>query len=142
MVAQGKMLLPMGAESLPGIFHLDVENKKAWMDVSVTLNEGEDALSSWIVLDWNGNSGESSSLGYIGNEMGCFKLQHEPDFKVQVGASTLSEGIQLTSHERRLEHTSLDDLPEGLGISLLGQSFLRTIEPVRIEGDKMILGGS
>ena len=33
-------------------------------------------------------------------------------------------------------------VPEGLGISLLGQSFLQTIEPVRIEGDKMILGES
>lgn len=32
-------------------------------------------------------------------------------------------------------------IPEGLGISLLGQSFLSTVNPVRIEGDRMVLGG-
>ena len=40
------------------------------------------------------------------------------------------------------EATNVDAVivPEGLGISLLGQSFLQTIEPVRIEGERMILG--
>ena len=32
-------------------------------------------------------------------------------------------------------------IPEGLPVSLLGQSFLETIEPVRIEKDRMVLGG-
>lgn len=32
-------------------------------------------------------------------------------------------------------------IPEGLPISLLGQSFLRTVEPLRIEQDRMMLGG-
>lgn len=43
----------------------------------------------------------------------------------------------------RFEARNVDAVivPDGLGISLLGQSFLRTIEPVRIEGDRMILGG-
>ena len=31
-------------------------------------------------------------------------------------------------------------VPEGLGVSLLGQSFLSTIHPVRIEHDRMVLG--
>ncbi|MBX7494982.1 TIGR02281 family clan AA aspartic protease [Qipengyuania sp. 6B39] len=31
-------------------------------------------------------------------------------------------------------------VPEGLDVSLLGQSFLQTIEPVRIEGERMVLG--
>lgn len=32
-------------------------------------------------------------------------------------------------------------VPEGLPVSLLGQNFLRQIEPVQIEGDRMVLGG-
>ena len=47
--------------------------------------------------------------------------------------------VELGGH--RAENIEAIIVPEGLGISLLGQSFLRTIEPVRIEGDKMILGG-
>ena len=47
--------------------------------------------------------------------------------------------VELGGH--RAENVEAIIVPEGLGISLLGQSFLRTIEPVRIEGDKMILGG-
>lgn len=31
-------------------------------------------------------------------------------------------------------------IPEGLPVSLLGQSFLSTVDPLRIEGDRMILG--
>ena len=31
-------------------------------------------------------------------------------------------------------------VPEGLDTSLLGQSYLSTVQPVRIEHDKMVLG--
>ena len=55
------------------------------------------------------------------------------------GVFTRLDQVTLGGHEA----SDIDAIivPEGLGISLLGQSFLRTIEPVRIEGDKMILGG-
>lgn len=46
--------------------------------------------------------------------------------------------VQLGRHEAQNVEAII--VPEGLGVSLLGQSFLRTIEPVRIEGDRMILG--
>ncbi|MEZ5680617.1 MAG: TIGR02281 family clan AA aspartic protease [Erythrobacter sp.] len=49
------------------------------------------------------------------------------------------DSVELGGH--RADNVDAIIVPEGLGISLLGQSFLRTIEPVRIEGDQMILGG-
>lgn len=49
------------------------------------------------------------------------------------------DSVELGGH--RADNVEAIIVPHGLGISLLGQSFLRTIEPVRIEGDQMILGG-
>lgn len=46
--------------------------------------------------------------------------------------------LRLGAHEAR--DVSAVVIPEGLPVSLLGQSFLRTIEPVRIEKDVMVLG--
>ncbi|MGI8943278.1 MAG: retropepsin-like aspartic protease family protein, partial [Qipengyuania sp.] len=46
--------------------------------------------------------------------------------------------VALGGHEVRGLNAII--VPEGLGISLLGQNFLSTIDPVRIEGDRMILG--
>ncbi len=66
---------------------------------------------------------------------------------VAQGASGPVQGVR-----KRLDSVALDGhevrgleaiiVPEGLGISLLGQSFLSTISPVRIEDDRMILGDS
>ena len=65
---------------------------------------------------------------------------------VAQGASGPIRGVALTldrvalgSHEARNVEAVI--IPEGLPISLLGQSFLATIEPVRIEKDRMLLGG-
>lgn len=55
------------------------------------------------------------------------------------GVFTRLDHVALGRHEANNVDAII--VPEGLGISLLGQSFLRTIEPVRIEGDRMILGG-
>lgn len=62
------------------------------------------------------------------------------------GASGMVYGVHVT-----LDHVELGDLearnvsavvvPEGLGISLLGQSFLSQIERVEMESDRMVLGG-
>lgn len=67
--------------------------------------------------------------------------------EVASGASGPVYGVYVRLDHVELGRHQVDNVeaiivPEGLGISLLGQSFLRTIEPVRIEGDKMILGGS
>ena len=61
------------------------------------------------------------------------------------GASGPVFGVALT-----LDHISLNGhkannvsaiiVPEGLDTSLLGQSYLSTVQPVRIEHDKMVLG--
>jgi aspartyl protease family protein len=62
------------------------------------------------------------------------------------GANGLVYGVPVT-----LGHVSIGDLeardveamivPEGLDISLLGQSFLQKIEHVEMQGDRMVLGG-
>jgi aspartyl protease family protein len=62
------------------------------------------------------------------------------------GASGAVYGVPVTID--RLQLGSLEAqgveaivVPEGLGVSLLGQSFLSKIDQVRIDGDRMILGG-
>lgn len=55
------------------------------------------------------------------------------------GVALKLERVTLGGHEARDVEAII--VPEGLPISLLGQSFLATIEPVRIEKDRMVLGG-
>lgn len=54
------------------------------------------------------------------------------------GVSLTLDRVTLGGHEAR--NVSAIVVPDGLGISLLGQSFLSTIQPVRIENDQMVLG--
>jgi aspartyl protease family protein len=54
------------------------------------------------------------------------------------GVAVTLDRVVLGGHEARGVEAVI--IPEGLPISLLGQSFLRAIEPVRIEKDRMILG--
>lgn len=56
------------------------------------------------------------------------------------GIALRLDRVTLGSHEARNVEAVI--IPEGLPISLLGQSFLATIEPVRIEKDRMVLGGA
>lgn len=56
-----------------------------------------------------------------------------------IGVPVRLERVQLGGHEASDVDAVI--LPDGLGITLLGQSFLSTVDPVRIEGDRMILGG-
>ena len=55
------------------------------------------------------------------------------------GVAITLDRVTLGGHEAR--NVSAIIVPEGLGISLLGQSFLSTIQPVRIDSDRMVLGG-
>jgi aspartyl protease family protein len=54
------------------------------------------------------------------------------------GVALRLDRVTLGSHEAYNVEAVI--IPEGLPISLLGQSFLATIEPVRIEKDRMLLG--
>ena len=54
------------------------------------------------------------------------------------GVHTTIERVSLGNHEAAGVQAII--VPEGLGISLLGQSFLGTIGSVRISDDQMILG--
>ncbi len=64
---------------------------------------------------------------------------------VAEGASGAVHGVRTSIPRLRLgefEASNVDAIivPEGLGISLLGQSFLETIGDVRIADDRMVLG--
>ena len=65
--------------------------------------------------------------------------------EVARGASGPVYGVSVTLDRGTLGGHEARDVaalivPEGLGVSLLGQSFLSTIHPVRIEHDRMVLG--
>lgn len=65
---------------------------------------------------------------------------------VAQGASGPVRGVALTIARMRLgDHEARNVaavvIPDGLPVSLLGQSFLKDVEPVRIEKDRMVLGG-
>lgn len=55
-----------------------------------------------------------------------------------MGVPVTLDSVQLGGHEARTVEAVI--IPDGLGISLLGQSFLSTVNPVRIEDDRMVLG--
>lgn len=54
------------------------------------------------------------------------------------GVEVTLEQVVLGGHEARNIRAVI--VPEGLEVSLLGQSFLSTIQPMRIEADRMVLG--
>ncbi|MFW2351486.1 retropepsin-like aspartic protease family protein [Qipengyuania sp.] len=54
------------------------------------------------------------------------------------GVAVTLDSVALGGHEAR--NVAAVIVPEGLPVSLLGQSFLATVHPVRIERDRMVLG--
>lgn len=76
--------------------------------------------------------------------MGIYWDDHDVQ-PVAQGASGAVHGVRTNIPRLRLgefEASNVDAIivPEGLGISLLGQSFLETIGDVRIADDRMVLG--
>ena len=62
------------------------------------------------------------------------------------GASGAVNGVSVTVERMQLGQIEVEGVqaivvPEGLGISLLGQSFLSQIDKVEMEQDRMVLGG-
>jgi len=88
----------------------------------------------------------ASVIALTGDDAAAMGLHWDPNAVrvVAQGASGPVEGVQT-----RLNHVTLGNfeardvdaliIPEGLGISLLGQSFLSTIDTVAIAGDQMTL---
>ena len=54
------------------------------------------------------------------------------------GVVVTLDRVALGGHEARGVRAVI--IPDGLPVSLLGQSFLKDVEPVRIEKDRMVLG--
>lgn len=64
---------------------------------------------------------------------------------VGTGASGPVRGVPVTLDEmevgdHRARHVRAAVIVDGLGVSLLGQSYLQQVDTVRIEGDRMVLG--
>jgi aspartyl protease family protein len=90
---------------------------------SVVALTGEDASNAG--LDWS-----DDQLSYVGK-----------------GANGAIYGVPVTLDEVSLggfqgEHVAAVIIPEGLPVSLLGQSFLSRVPKLDIAGDKMTLGGA
>jgi len=121
----GEMVLP---RSRDGHFYADVA-----VD-DVALNMLVDTGASVVAL--TGEDAEAIGLSWAASEV-------RP---VARGASGAVHGVPVTLARVQLGQIEARDVPaivvpEGLGISLLGQSFLSRIERVEIDQERMLLGG-
>lgn len=107
-----------------------------YADVSV------DGVSTRMLVDTG-----ASVIALTGDDaqaMGLYWDDHEVEAVAQ-GASGAVHGVRTHIPRVRLGDFEASNVPaiivpEGLGISLLGQSFLETIGDVRIADDRMVLG--
>jgi aspartyl protease family protein len=84
-------------------------------------------------------TGEDARLAGIWWDPGQLKTVAQGAGGPVKGVTVTIPLMHLGNHEAR--NVAAVIIPEGLPVSLLGQAFLRDIEPVRIEKDRMILGG-
>ena len=121
----GETVLPRSSD---GHFYADATVNGRGVDflvdtgASVVALTGTDARA--VGLDWNDGDIREIARGANG-----------PVYGISVTIDTL----QLGGHEARNVRAIV--VPEGLEISLLGQNFLSTVNPVRIEENRMVLGG-
>lgn len=102
-----------------------------------------DGVSSRMLVDTG-----ASVLALTGEDAEAMGITWEPDEvrPVARGASGAVFGVPVTLGQVQLGDFDARGVeavvvPDGLAISLLGQSFLSQIEQVRIESEQMILGG-
>lgn len=102
-----------------------------------------DGVSSRMLVDTG-----ASVLALTGEDAEAMGITWQPDEvrPVARGASGAVYGVPVTLGQVQLgdfEAHGVEAIvvPEGLVISLLGQSFLSQVDQVRIEGERMILGG-
>lgn len=88
----------------------------------------------------------ASVIALTGDDAAAMGLHWDPNQVAVVaqGASGAVYGVNTTLSNVRVGNFEAFDvpamiIPEGLGISLLGQSFLSTVRSARIEGDRMVL---
>ena len=100
-----------------------------------------DGVSSRMLVDTG-----ASVIALTGDDASAMGLHWDPNAVAVVaqGASGPVRGVQTRLSTVTLGSFEAHDvdaliIPEGLGISLLGQSFLSTVETVEISGDQMVL---
>lgn len=127
------------------------EAANAWAEDVVLTREADGHFYADVAVDGQSlhmlvDTG-ASVVALTGTDAEALGLQWHPDEVIPVaqGASGPVEGVNVTIPEITLgDHMAhnVDALiiPEGLAISLLGQSFLSTLGEVEMSGDRMIVG--
>lgn len=132
---------------------VDVATRDQWNAGEVVLRRSDDghfyadvtvdAGSAHMLVDTG-----ASVVALTGEDADAMGLSWDPEQvrPIARGASGAVYGVEVTLGHVQLGGLEADEVqaivvPEGLGISLLGQSFLSQIERVEIDQDKMLLGG-
>ena len=143
----GGDLLPEGGQS-----RLDVVQQEGWSPDVVLQRASDghfyadvtvDGATSRMLIDTG-----ASIIALTGKDAAAIGIQWDEADVVPVarGAGGTVHGVHVTLdnvHLGGIEASGVRAVvvPEGLGVSLLGQSFLSTIDKVEIGRDKMVLGG-
>lgn len=127
------------------------EAANAWAEDVVLTREADGHFYADVAVDGQSlrmlvDTG-ASVVALTGTDAEALGLQWDPADVTPVaqGASGPVEGVNVTIPELTLgDHVAHDVdaliIPEGLAISLLGQSFLSTLGQVQMSGDEMIVG--
>ncbi|KHK89710.1 retropepsin-like aspartic protease family protein [Novosphingobium malaysiense] len=131
----------------------DPTSREAWLSGGTVLERAQDghfyadadvdARSTHFLVDTGASvvaltGSDAQAIGLVWNESDLVPVGR--------GASGTVYGVPVRLQRVELEDFAAHDvpaaiIPEGLDVSLLGQSFLAELKGVRIEGDRMILGG-
>jgi aspartyl protease family protein len=132
---------------------LAMVQEDVWGSGEVVLNRARDGhFYAEVTVDANSalmlvDTG-ASMVALTAEDADALGVAWEPDDVQPVarGASGLVHGVRVTLPRVQLGHLEVENVqaivvPEGLGVSLLGQSFLSQIQRVEVELDRMVLGG-
>ena len=141
--ATGKAARPGPAAPAPGSWNTGPTVLRREADGHFYANVGVEGGEYRFLVDTGASivaltGADAEAMGLYWDES---SLQH-----IGRGASGPVNGVPVTIPRMEVggfEARNVDAaiIPEGLGVSLLGQSFLSRVSDVRISGDEMLLGG-
>ena len=137
-------------DDLPQLATAQVDSSE-WADGAVLQREADGHFYADVLIDGQSfrmlvdtgasvvalTGADAEAMGLTWDENAVRPIAHGASGPVEGVAATLPS-VALGDHEAPNVQAVI--IPEGLGISLLGQSFLGTLGSVRIADDQMILG--